>query len=337
MLNKGSNPMTHIIRLRPIILVAFLVLMLGSANALAADTFEENLTAPGTISLDVDTGSGSIEVTSGSGRDITVVGTVKIQKRGILSRRPDNADELIQAVLDNPPVEFEGDTLKVGYIKDRSIRKHVSISFEIVVPADTPVRADSGSGSVVVTDMAASVSADTGSGSIKLTNIKGNVSGDTGSGSIELSNIDGAVTADTGSGSIVAEGVAGKFHGDTGSGSITLAQTAPGDVNVDTGSGSIKLTGIVGALKADSGSGRIDVQGEQAGDWNLDSGSGSISVTLPDDAAFDLDAETNSGGIRVAEHFSFDGTSSKKHMKGAVNGGGPRLRIETSSGGIRVQ
>ena len=311
--------MTHIARLRPIILLAFLVLMLGSASAVAADTFEEKLTAPGTISLNVDTGSGSIKVTGGSGRDITVIGKVKVQKRGLFGGKPDNADEMVQAILDNPPVELDGDVLNVGPIKDRSIRKYVSISYEITVPADTSVRADSGSGSVLITDIAAPVSADTGSGSIK------------------LRNIGGEVTADTGSGSIVAEGVAGGFHADTGSGSVTLSQSAPGDVSVDTGSGSIKLTGVVGALEADAGSGSISVQGTQTGDWTLDSGSGSISVTLPDDAAFDLDAESRSGGIRVADHFAFDGSTSKKHVKGTVNGGGPELRIDTGSGAVKVK
>ena len=328
--------MKHTARLKFIILLVLLVPFF-SASALAADTFEENLTAPGTISLDVDTGSGSIEVTSGSGRDVSVIGTVKVQKRGIFNRKPDNADELIQAILDNPPVEFEGDTLKVGHIKDRSLRRAVSISFEIVVPADTSVRADSGSGSIMVTDIAAPVNADTGSGSVKLTNIGGEVSADTGSGSIELRNIDGYVSADTGSGSINAEGVAGGFHGDTGSGSIRLVQTAPGDVSADTGSGSIKLTGVVGALKADAGSGRIEVQGQQEGDWKLDAGSGSITVTLPDDAAFNLDAESRTGGIHIAEHFPVQGQISKKHVKGAVNGGGHRLRIDTGSGTIRVE
>ena len=48
-----------------------------------------------------------------------------------------------------------------------------------------------------------------------------------------------------------------------------------------------------------TGSGRITVDGRQEGDWKIDSGSGSIRVRLPDDAAFQLDAESNSGGINV--------------------------------------
>ena len=47
--------MTHTARLRPIILLAFLVLMLGSASAVADDTFEEKLTAPGSKVVWFDT------------------------------------------------------------------------------------------------------------------------------------------------------------------------------------------------------------------------------------------------------------------------------------------
>ena len=91
------------------LLLALLVPMLYSTEALAADTFEETLTAPGAITLDVSTGSGSIDVTSGPGREITVIGTVKIQKKGWLFRRaPANADEIIQAVQDSGMVGLGG-------------------------------------------------------------------------------------------------------------------------------------------------------------------------------------------------------------------------------------
>lgn len=308
--------MKQIAKLSLITLLVLLVPVFGSANA--ADTFEENLTAPNAITLDVSTGSGSIEVTSGRGRDITVIGTVKIKRQGIFQRAPANADEKIQAILDNPPVELIGDVLTVGRIEDRSLRKAVNISFKIVVPADTSVLADAGSGSVSISDIAAATKAETGSGSIK------------------LKNIGGDVAARAGSGRITADGVAGAFNGRAGSGSITLSQTAPGDVSVSVGSGRIKLDGVVGALDAHAGSGSISVQGQQAGDWKLSAGSGSIKVELPDDASFVLDAESNSGGVRIDDRFSVDGKVSKKRVKGVVNGGGPELRIDSGSGGIRI-
>ena len=305
-------------RLKLFTLVALLVPMFYSASAQAADTFEENLTAPGAITLDVSTGSGSIKVTSGPGRDVTVIGKVKIRKGGWFRRTPSNADEIIDAVLENPPVVLEGDTLYVGKFEDKGLGRAVTISYDIVVPTDTQVHASSGSGSVSITDMDAPAKAGAGSGSIKLINIGGDV------------------TAKTGSGSINADGIAGAFTGSAGSGSIRLSQAAPGDVSVAAGSGSIKLTNVVGAVKAAAGSGGVNVEGRQEGDWKLASGSGSVTVTLPSDATFNLDAESNSGRVRVAEHFSVDGKVEKRHVEGAVNGGGPELRVNSGSGSIRI-
>jgi DUF4097 and DUF4098 domain-containing protein YvlB len=240
-------------------------------------------------------------------------------QRSSFWRRVSNAEEIIQQVIDNPPIEVSDGLVRVGRFEDRSLGKRVSISYKIVVPADSEVLASTGSGSISVNDIAARV--DVGSGS----------------GRLKLANIGGSVEASAGSGSIRAEKVAGGFNASTGSGSIYLSQTAPGDVSVSTGSGSTELTGIAGSLKAKAGSGRITVDGRQEGDWRIDSGSGSIRVSLPGDAAFVLDAESNSGGIVVDHPVTIQGKASKKHIRGDVRGGGPLLKIDTGSGGIRVE
>ena len=72
------------------------------------------------------------------------------------------------------------------------------------------------------------------------------------------------------------------------------------------------------------------------GDWDLETGSGSIRVTLPEDAAFDIDAESNSGGIDIDHPVTVQGRISKRHITGNVRGGGPLLKIDTGSGGVSV-
>lgn len=294
-------------------------LLLPAVTAAADDdTFEVGLTVPAGTMLDVDTGSGSIEISAGPGRDVTVIGTVQVNRSSFWRRAADK-EEILAAVLANPPVELEGNRLAVGHIEDRSIRKRVSISYVIVVPADTSIKADTGSGSILVTGLAAPVDVDSGSGSLTLRNIAG------------------PVKADAGSGRIRAEQIAGEFDGDTGSGSIYLSQAAPGDVRASTGSGSIELAGIDGALEASAGSGSITVDGTQQGDWKLDTGSGSITVQLPDDAAFYLDAESRSGGITVDHPVTVQGKISRRHVRGEVRGGGPQLSVDTGSGSIRIK
>lgn len=262
-------------------------------------TFESSLTLDEPVVLDVDTGSGSIDVRAGSGDKATIKGVIRVRKGGFWGKNVD-ADELLQQVKDSPPIELAGGRLKVGHFSDRSLRKRVSVSYEIVVPANTEVIADTGSGSITIADIEAPVNADTGSGSITLQNITGSVLSDTGSGSITLKSVTGSIKADTGSGSIRAEKIAGTFHADTGSGSIRI-------------------------------------EGRQEGRWDLDTGSGSVTVDLPDDAAFDLNAESNSGGVVIDHPVTMTGDISRKHVKGEVRGGGPLLRIDTGSGRIRVE
>jgi DUF4097 and DUF4098 domain-containing protein YvlB len=305
--------------LKRILVCAYLLLVgLMAIDARAADgSFEWQTTASEPFVLRVDTGSGSINVQAGSGDRVTVEGEIHLNRRFFL--KPSNSDEIVQALNDNPPVEMTDGRLRVGYIKDRKIRRRVSISYDITVPAGTEVIADSGSGS------------------IKIANIDAPVSAEAGSGSVKLENIGGPVNADTGSGSIRADGVDGAFNGSTGSGRIYLVQTAPGDVTVSTGSGSSELNGVVGSVRASAGSGSITIDGRQEGEWRIRTGSGSVRVTLPEDAGFDLEAESSSGGIEIDHPLTVEGRITRTKLMGKVRGGGPLLFIDTGSGGIRIR
>jgi hypothetical protein len=296
-----------------------LLLAVWATSAIAADgAFEERLTIDGPIVLDVSTGSGRIEISPGPGNEAFIRGEIHVNRKGLFSGRRGDKDEIVQAVIENPPIELSDGLLRIGRFDDRGLDERVSISYEITVPANTETVASSGSGSISVVDIAAPVEVSAGSGSIR------------------LENIGGAVEASTGSGTIRADGVAGAFDGSTGSGGIKMSQTAPGDVKVSTGSGSSELTGVVGAVRANAGSGRIVVEGNMEGDWDLETGSGSIRVTLPADAAFDLEAESNSGGIDIDHPLTVQGKVSERHITGNVRGGGPLLKIDTGSGGVSV-
>ena len=118
---------------------------------------------------------------------------------------------------------------------------------------------------------------------------------------------------------------------------IYLLQTAPGDVVISTGSGSSELNGVIGAVRASAGSGSITIDGRQEGEWRIRTGSGSVRVHLPEDAAFDLDAESSSGGIEIDHPLTVEGRITRTKLSGKVRGGGPLLFIDTGSGGIRIR
>ena len=100
---------------------------------------------------------------------------------------------------------------------------------------------------------------------------------------------------------------------------------------VVTAIGSIEVNGVRGALNADTGSGGIRAEGSMEGEWALHSSSGTVVVRLPSDAQFQLDARTSSGSIESDHPVTVHGLI-KKQLQGEVRGGGPLLRIRTSSG-----
>jgi len=318
----GDTMMTKMLSRRSLVLLGVLLMACSNAEAAKAKgSFEQSLTIDESIQLDVATGSGDITIRDGQAGQVEVIGRIKVG-RGLFRRDAGDAgdaEELVRRFEAEPPVKLSNGRLRVGHIKDRAFQQNVSISYEITVPAETPVKSS------------------TGSGSQDLSGVKGPVEVSTGSGSLTLTDIGGAVEARTGSGSIRADQIGGAFRARTGSGSVKLIQNAPGDVDVSSGSGGSELKVIGGELRVHSGSGRIKVEGNQDGPWKLDTGSGSIQIRLPESAAFEIDAESSSGDIRIDHPVTVQGRRDEDRVRGSVRGGGPLLRARTGSGDIRIR
>jgi DUF4097 and DUF4098 domain-containing protein YvlB len=299
--------------------------------------FDRTLNVTGMVDLDVSTGSGSIDVRAG--------GSAVVQIHGIIRARDDwksTAQDKIRHLTENPPIEQSGNVIRIGRIDNAAYRNNVSISYEIIVPPETKIRSQTGSGSEKVEGIRGAVDAVTGSGSITLTDIGSDVVAHTGSGGITIEQVSGRVEARTGSGSIRAEEIAGSIKASTGSGGIKLGQISAErggtrDVEVNTGSGSIELIGIDGSLRAVTHSGGIRASGNPGGDWELNASSGSITLELSSNVAFDLDAHSSSGSIRIDQPVTVTGTASRHELRGKVGGGGNLIEARTSSGNITIR
>jgi putative adhesin len=264
------------------VLVALLFLSLGAATPARAATeghFDRTLSVSGPADLEVETGAGSIQVRAGGSGKVEIHGTIRASNNWRPSDR--DAEEKVRYLESHPPIEQDGNHVRIGRIDDHELARNLSISYELVVPAETKLRAESGSGSQTIEGIAGPLEAGSGSGGLRISGIGQEVHARTGSGSIELRAIRAGVRASTGSGSIQALGVAGSLTASTGSGSVKLEQTAPGDVEIDTGSGSIELSGVKGSVRANTGSGSVHAEGEPTGHWRLYTSSGSVIVRFP--------------------------------------------------------
>ncbi len=319
------------------VLTTILGLCLTGTGCLAAHpategSFERTLNVSGQVDLDVATGSGNISVRSGSASTVRV--------RGLIRARTGfgpSAEEKVRYLETHPPIEQTGNVIRIGRIDNSEYSRNVSIDYELDVPADTRLKAKSGSGNVTAGGLSGTLEMNSGSGNVRASNVGGEVRLQTGSGNVDVDSARGGLQAGTGSGHIRAQGVGGNLRAHSGSGDLQVELSAAGDVDLETGSGNIDALGIRGSLRAETGSGRIDVAGDPTGGWSVHAGSGNLTIHLKSDAAFDLYAHTSSGHVKLDHPVTVTGTISPKELRGKVRGGGPLIEAKTGSGDIRVE
>ena len=323
---------------RAAVIVAAVMLMTAcTVDAQRAEgSFEKTLTVGPQTEIEIMSGSGSIEVRQGSVGRLEIRAKVRAGDWG-WSRSGVSAQERVKRVEANPPIEQQGNTVRIGDIKDPDLRDGVSISYDVTVPPGTALRSKSGSGSQRIEGVDGDVVVSTGSGSVNVRRSGGRVRASTGSGGITAQDVGGAFEASTGSGSIDGTGVKGPISARTSSGSIEVTQTGGGDVEASSSSGSIKVRGVQGAVRASTTSGSLAIEGQMARDWRLSSSSGHVTVSVPANQGFELDASSSSGRINTDFPITVSGTIGKHALRGAARGGGPLLHVRTSSGGISIQ
>ena len=145
-----------------------------------------------------------------------------------------------------------------------------------------------------------------------------------------MSNIDGPVDIETGGGTIHLNG-------------------AKGHVHAETGGGGIELMGVPSA-RAETGAGGITVKlvntGGERRDSVLETGAGDITVYIASDVAVSVRATVDMGnGHEITSDFPDIHVRSEGDQwgpktltaEGKLNGGGPVLKVHTSTGDICIK
>jgi TonB family protein len=194
-----------------------------------------------------------------------------------------------------------------------------------------------------------------GGGHIRAEQIGGRADLQTDGGNITVGKAASLVSVRTGGGQIDFGEVRGSVRAQTGGGGIRIMYVA-GPMEVESSAGSICLTRVAGTVRAATAGGSIrawinpDMPSSGgtvhlAGASQLTSGNGDIVVFLPRNLAVDIDATVESGGERrieadpglsLAFQPSNHGPGSVRAVT-ALNGGGPPLKLRTTSGIIHLQ
>jgi DUF4097 and DUF4098 domain-containing protein YvlB len=228
------------------------------------------------------------------------------------------------------------------------------------------VSAETGGGSIDVGTTSGELGVHTGGGSIVVHHANGRVVAETGGGSIQI--LSGAQGADvtTGGGSIDVRQCTGKLKASTGGGNIDLGDIG-GAADIETGGGTIRMNSSKGPVRAETGGGAIELFGVpsahaetsaggitvklvnsagERGDSVLETSAGDITVYIAADVAVNVRANVDLGnGHRITSdfadiHIRSDGDQwgpKTLSAEGKVNGGGPMLKVRTTTGDIHFK
>jgi hypothetical protein len=120
-------------------------------------------------------------------------------------------------------------------------------------------------------------------------------------GGVEIHDLNGRITAETTNGGVVARNVGGEIDASTTNGAV-----------------------------------EVDLSRVAEGGARLSCTNGGIRLRVPADAKASISASITNGGIDTGG-LSIDKTeSTRRRLEGRLNGGGPRLRLDGTNGGISI-
>jgi DUF4097 and DUF4098 domain-containing protein YvlB len=284
--------------------------------------------------LNVDSDLGSIEVrTAAANRvDVHIVRTAN-------TRNAERAAEILKDV--NIEMDQTGNTVNIRAKMPRNgwwnRNRHVRLEFLITVPREFNVDLKTAGGGITVTDLDGKASSRTSGGGLHFGEIRGPVFGRTSGGGIELRACTGEADVETSGGGIEIGDVDGDVVASTSGGPIRI-ERARGRVKAETSGGGIHIDEVQGALDASTSGGGItaSISQQPQGDCHLETSGGSVEVHLAENIAVDLDARTSGGRVRTDFRVTNPVQVEKDTLRAPLNGGGPRLVLRTSGGGIRI-
>jgi len=202
-------------------------------------SFDRTLAVSGPVDLDIQSGAGGVQIQAGPAGSVHVVAHIRAYGGG-----SGDTSARVRRIEATPPIEQNGNVVRIGRIVDTDLYRNVAIGYEVTVPEATSVHSVVGSGGQTIRGpLQGRIDATAGSGRIRVEDATGDVQVTTGSGGLRLAGIHGGVRARAGSGGIRLDGQpTAPWSLRTGSGEIRISVPADSAFEVDasTGSGGIR-------------------------------------------------------------------------------------------------
>jgi hypothetical protein len=213
-----------------------------------------------------------------------------------------------------------------------------------------PLRCLSGGGPIRVENAGGEAWLETAGGEIFVHQGDGPVHASTGGGNIRVERAASTVYARTTGGLIQVQQADGPVTAESSGGAIQVNST--NGVRCESAGGAIRLRNVAGAVHAAANSGSIlaelvsgpSISGHGMADSMLSTNAGDITVFIPSNLALTIQAINESGGAgRIISdfpqvHSQMNVMAGGPQMaQGALNGGGPMLRVNVAGGSIYLR
>lgn len=267
---------------------------------------EHNFATHEPVSLQVETGKGSVTVTCAD----TTETRITVEGR--------DADEVL-VEHDGGQINVIAPRHRVGFFGGDS-----ELFVTAVVPTGSHVGAKTGSADVTVEGEAGRVAIKSGSGDVRVQTARGAALVETGSGDIQVDHAQDALRVKSGSGDVELAHGGGQVAVSTGSGDVQIG-TCESAAVVKTGSGDLRVGEAYDDVSLATGSGDFVIDHVHRGRLSAKGASGDIRVGIPSGLPVWTDLSTVSGSIRSSLEGAGQPAEGQDHVE---------LRAKTVSGDI---
>jgi DUF4097 and DUF4098 domain-containing protein YvlB len=251
-------------------------------------------------------------------------------------------------------------------------RNNARVDLTVELPAGASTVINAGHGDVTIEGLKAASDVTASHGDVKFDDISSNVHARMDHGDISAHEITGDVTVDGRVGDVTLSGIKGnvnlngEFFGDThleqigstvhfhssrtdltipklqgdmtmDSGDLNISQ-ASGPLRIVTRSKDIDLSQIAGDAHVENNNGDVSLTTAlPLGNIQISNRTGNISITLPENAAFSINASNADGDLHTDFPLTMTNSGDRKSVQGQVGNGGPNLELTTEHGDLQIR
>ncbi|MGB7282344.1 MAG: DUF4097 family beta strand repeat-containing protein [Candidatus Acidiferrum sp.] len=343
--------------------------LLGDAYPFDLDVVPVNV--PANARITVHGGHGEITVRASDAPEIRVSG-----RKNVHAWSETDAQRLAGPV--SVEIVQSGDGYEVHPTGMNAGDDRISVDMDIVVPKKASLTVRNEQGDITVSDMAMPVSLTSASGDVEVRDTGSDVTIEMHKGDVKVSDTKGDVKISGNGGQVDVASATGSFtldgefygpiradkvdkglrfisqrtdltltsltgHMEASSGNLEIAD-APGDIALRTNRYSVTIENATGKVNVDNRDGDVDLRfsSPPKQDISVNNTNASISLTLPESASFDVQADCHS--CDIDSEFSSDTLkktsteSGDSHLEGKYGKErGPKITLRTSYGSISIR